>query len=1042
MKKQIFVLTSCLLGGLALVLPSCSARPEVEEVVEEKFEDPISYSDMDKVVSIDNPYLVRRDGEDKDDVVAPDIIRLHYHNDDNACLSRRFYTWVTGVDGVERKPNLGEWNATDMAIEIDLRSPEYEDYQGCISLYFIIKVAGTWAGQSEDTQLIFSDWTIDNGVLEIWTIPGEGTSIELYATEEETKLPKIQTAKFKDFKTIECACTIDANGKPWVPTEYKLYAFDKSYLASTEASQAANKQFYLFKTGTPTTNKFDIKFNYTAKLNVQYVIESRFPGFDRTQKVIVSFENLYNNDRFNEFYNYSGSDLGMTYTPEATTFKVWSPISAFATVNIYKEGAPKSLGGSDACDVYKMGYSKGGVWETTIKGDLKGAYYTFSLTNSGGTQETMDPYAKACGLNGLRAFVYDKTSADANPDSWDEVPSVWDKKPGYDIATPQDLTIYEIHVRDLTMDESWVSSKTPATQRGTFDAFSESGTTYSKNNKTVKTGFDHIEELGVKAIQLVPVFDHDDDERPEKMKFNWGYNPLNYNCVEGGYSSDPTNPLARIKEYKNLIKAYANNANHTRVIMDVVYNHVSSASSSCFTKTMPKYYFRYDKDWNYMDGSGCSNEVKTDAPMMRKYIVDSLVWWATEYKIKGFRFDLMGLIDTLTLKYAKEALYEVDPDIYIYGEGWTSGGYHGEVRDITIQDPARDNTFHIGGAENNLIYSQLWESPASKGIVGGFNNAGRDNLKGGNDDGFNGNPYPTWGFISQGSSDIGNKSNEVANLLKGINSWAPGANPRQTVSYASCHDNYTLWDQLRYTLSGGYDSHHSPTVAPSVLDTVKASLAAHAAVFAANTASFIQGGEELYRTKSYEYCSAEEWAKLTEGGADATVRPYPDYVHYSTDPEIIQATSDVRMFSNGKDQKVVTHNSYKSPDSLNSFKWDRMIEVDGVDVSGYNDMWKIMIKEHSNMAKVDYPTNLDTPTFNVWGVGDNSTSFALWNGNEAGSSGYYFIVAGREGGSVGFGGFDGVQILFCTSAATETVPSWLVGGNLKLPPFTAILAKK
>ena len=1027
MKKQIWILASCLLGGLALALPACSNVGSPNQEAEEQFADPIFYSDVDKINNLDRPYYAKEDGDDEE-VVRPNILRLHYHNDDNGCLNRRFYTWVTGVDGVERKPNLGDWTATDMAIEIDLTAAEYDDYADSTSLYFIIKVAGTWSGQSEDTQLIYSEWTIENDVLEVWTIPGEGTSIEIYETEEETKLPKIQTAKFVDFKTIHCACTIDSNGKAWIPTEYKLYAFDKSYLASTEASQAANKQFYLFKTGNPTTNQFDIKFNYTAKINVQYVIESKFPGFDRTQKVIVSYENLYNSARFNEFYNYDGDDLGMTYANNQTTFKVWSPISANVTVNLYDTGTPRSLGGSDACDVYKMGYSKGGVWETTINGDLAGKYYTFTLTNSGGTQETMDPYAKACGINGLRAYVYDKSSADANPDGWDLVPSKWDGVANYDIATPQDLTIYEVHIRDLTMDESWVSKKN--NERGTYKAFAEKGTSLTKNNKTVTTGFDHIEELGVKAIQLVPVFDQDNDERPEKMKFNWGYNPLNYNCVEGGYSSDPTNPLTRIKEYKELIQAYANNENHTRVIMDVVYNHVSSASSSCFTKTMPKYYFRYDAEWNYMDGSGCSNEVKSDAPMMRKYIVDSLKWWATEYKIKGFRFDLMGLIDTLTLKEAKEQLYEIDPDIYLYGEGWTSGGYHGVNEDITVNDPSRSNTFHVGGASNDLIYSQLWESPASKGVVGGFNNAGRDNLKGSNDDGYNGNPYPTWGFISQGSGDIGNKSDEVANLLKGINSWAPGANPRQTVSYASCHDNYTLWDQLRFTLAGGYNSDHSPTNAPATIDTVKASLATHAVVFAANTASFIQGGEELYRTKSYSY-DKDDLAKLMQGGAEAVVRPYPTYVHYSTDPDVPQATSEVYMFGD-----VITHNSYKSPDYVNSFKWDRKIAVDGTSTYEYNEIWQKMIKEHSNMAKVDYPTNLDTPTFNVWGVGDNSTSFALWNGNEAGSSGYYFIVAGREGGSVGFGGFDGCTILFSTNTYT------FADYNLKLSPFTAILAKK
>ena len=1033
MKKKTLLLASCFLGGLALALPACASLDADDFKVEheEVLVDPISYSDVDKVATLGKPFKTKAEEEE---IVAPDIIRLHYHNDDNGCLSRRFYTWVTGVDGVERKPNIGEWNATDMAIEIDLRSEEYADYKDSISLYFIIKVAGTWSGQSEDTMLSYSDYKIVDGVLEVWTIPGEGTSIEIYETEEETKLPKIQTAKFTDFNTIHCSCTIDSNGKAWVPTEYKLYAFDKSYLASTEASQAANKHYYLFKSGNPSTNQFDIKFNYTAKINVQYVIESRFPGYDRTQKVIVSSEYLYENERFTKFYNYAGDDLGVTYTPTSTTFKVWSPISALVCVNIYSVGAPKSLGGSDACDIYKMGYSKGGVWETTIKGDLKGKYYTFTLTHSSGTMETMDPYAKACGINGLRGYVYDPI--DTNPDKWDKVPAKWDGVEGYDIKTPQDLSIYEVHIRDLTMDKSWhTDSETESDQiRGTFKAFSTPGTRYRKGDKEVTTGFDHIEELGVKAIQLLPVFDHDDDERPAKMKFNWGYNPLNYNCVEGGYSSDASDPLARIREYKELIQAYSNNKNHTRVIMDVVYNHVSSASSSCFTKTMPKYYFRYDSEWNYLDGSGCSNEVKTDAPMMRKYIVDSLKWWATEYKIKGFRFDLMGLIDTLTLKEAKEAMYAIDPDIYLYGEGWTSGGYHGYYGDIFVDDSQRDYKFTVGGAQNDLIYSQLWDSQKSPGVVGGFNNAGRDNLKGSNDDGFNGNPYPTWGFISQGSDSIGGKSGEVGNMLKGINSWAPGANPRQTVSYASCHDNYALWDQLRYTLAGSYNSDHTPKGAPDTEAVVQATLATHGAVFAANTASFIQGGEELYRTKSYSY-DKEDLAKLMEGGADAVVRPYPTYVHYSTDPEVIQASFEVYMY----DGDIITHNSYKAPDYVNSFKWDRKIEVDGVNTYKYKDVWCEMIKHHSEMAKVDYPTNLDTPNFNIWGTGDASTVLALWNGNTAGTSGYYFFMTNRFGGTIGFGGFgENAEVIYSTN-------SYHFDGEnmtLRLEPFTAVLVRK
>ena len=258
MKNRKFALISCLVAASWLFLPTaCKKAP-----VEEPFEDPITYED-ESVVDYNKPFKAVLDDEA---FVRPDIIILHYHNDDNGCLTRRFYTWVTGVDGIERKPNYGEWTATDMAIKLDFS--ELTEYADSISLFFIMKVAGTWAGQSEDTELKYENYSIRNGTLEVWTIPGEGTSIEIYETEEETKLPKIQTAKFIDFKTIHCVCTVDKNGKRWVPTEYKLYAYDKSFLASTEASQAANKNFYLFKSGVPTTNEFDITFNYTAKINV------------------------------------------------------------------------------------------------------------------------------------------------------------------------------------------------------------------------------------------------------------------------------------------------------------------------------------------------------------------------------------------------------------------------------------------------------------------------------------------------------------------------------------------------------------------------------------------------------------------------------------------------------------------------------------------------------------------------------------------------------------------------------------------------------
>ena len=985
MKKKLIPIGLCLLGGAAMLLSACnrpSSKIGVDDAILE--DDPVSYAKSEDAV-VDYKNMAPRRLND-DELKIPSKLTLHYINDDQECESRRFYTWVTGYDGVERKPDV----SSPTAISITLDFSVITEYADMPSIFFIIKKAGTWSGQSEDVELKYERFQEQmkqeaNGYsLELWTIPGEGSSIEFCVSEEETRIPKISTAKFTDWKTIHCVSS-DPTLKPkW----YKVYAFDRTYLNSSQTAQINNKEFYLFKEGTPSTSEFDIVFNYTAKINIQYLIESIYPGYEDkpVRQVFASFEYLYKTNRFAQHYTYAGDDLGMTYSPTQTTFKVWSPISANVLLKIYDVGAPASLGGQDSGRTSAMYYTGGGIWELTVKGDLAGKYYTYAVTNPGGTNvEAMDPYAKACGINGLRAYIYDKNAASANPEGWDNVPSKWDGVSGYDIKTPNELSIYEAHVRDLTMDETW----TGTAKRGTYAALSEKGTTYSENfagkDYTVKTGFDHIEELGVTAVQLLPVFDHDDDERPEKMKFNWGYNPLNYNCIEGGYSTDPSNPLNRIMEFKQMVKNFSENKNHTRVIMDVVYNHVSSASSSCFTKLMPKYYFRYDSNWNYTDGSGCSNEVKTEAPMMSKYIVDSLKWWASEYKIKGFRFDLMGLIDTGTMAAARKALNNIDPDIYIYGEGWTSvDGYNGDA-----------GTY---GSDSANVYSQLYPEAAG-GFVGAFNDSGRDAIRGGNDHGYGtNNSYPNWGYIAQGKDDGSSKIGAIYDLFKGVHS-GKGGNPNQCINYVSCHDNYTVWDQFRYTMATGgyadrtsakYDNSGRPRAGgePAIEDLMAASIAAHGIVMASNGVAFIQGGEEIYRTKTISdvdnYAQGikktPEYDKLMEGGDEAYVRPFPDFENYDpTFTATALATGEVRMYGTNE---MVSHNSYKLPDSVNSFKWDRKIHIGNTLTYDKIETWSTMVNKRKEITKYEI-NSYGTAGFNCWN-NDGKTdwyqgAFAMWN---------------------------------------------------------------
>ncbi|MBO6280410.1 MAG: hypothetical protein J6M95_02380 [Bacilli bacterium] len=547
-----------------------------------------------------------------------------------------------------------------------------------------------------------------------------------------------------------------------------------------------------------------------------------------------------------------------------------------------------------------MHYTSGGIWELTIDGDLKGKYYNYQVDNTLGTNVTMDPYATSAGTNGVRGLIYDKS--ETNPTGWDSLPLKWDGVSGYDISSPQELSIYEVHVQDFTGDSSWKSNKN--NKNGTYDAFVESGTTL-EGHSDVSTGYDHIKDLGIEAVQLLPVFDHDNDESAETLKYNWGYNPLNYNIVEGGYSSDSHDGLARVREFKNLVLELSKTREghtddvHTRVIMDVVYNHVSSATGSNFHKLMPRYYFRYaakdyynEKGEKYQsegelwDGSGCHNEVMSERPMMRKFIVDSLKMWATEYKIKGFRFDLMGLIDFKTLLEAKQALYEIDPDIYLYGEGWTSGGYHGEGSDQWKEVNGGKDAQNFG-AMSWQVYNECNNFKTTGTYLGGFNDAVRNAIRGEN----NVNGYPGKGYIQSGDSS--QYAWTIAAGLWGVNANVrsgegelTGYYPEQTVNYASCHDNWTVRDQLYNSLVDG--TH------PTGNKLVHGVLQAHGLIFAGNSAAFMLGGEELLRTKELgvsdiSAVTADSYAEL--------------HGHY------------------------ISHNSYNAPLHVNTFKWGNKVEV-------------------------------------------------------------------------------------------------------------------
>ena len=1017
--KKVTKVVSALFPAIFVLGLSLSAIPHYS--VNEAGEDTAIYSNESSVTSLDKPDVrynaEEEDPEEGDVTVEVDKVILHYYNEGGGNDDRAFYLWVTGVDGREYNTKFGDTynpgypdnpimvveSPQMMTITIDFTTSEFADFAKRAGLYFIIKFALksptdlNWGGQSDDMYIRYADYpqAVKDKVCELWTMPAAGGGVAILDSYNKTQVHGVALAQFVDWKTIRCTLTKNTTTVNW-----KLYAYDQTYFKIKPRKREENQKHYLVKEGTGTGN-FDIKFKYEAHINMVYSLESHDPSTDSdpdmavlNKVVTVSLDYLYDSDKFHTYYENANlkAKLGAFYSPESTTFRVWSPVSSNIKTLIYEKDTSSEYCGSDdenvkkaydKYDGYQMQYKTGGIWEVTIEGNLEGKYYNFQVDNSLGTNIVMDPYATSAGANGLRGLIYDKNSAKVTPNGWNDLPLKWDGQTakGLDITTPQQLSIYEIHIQDLTGDESWGG---PAEDRGTYKGFVTSGTTC--NGQT--TGYDHIKDLGVNAVQIMPTFDHDNNEVAATPKYNWGYNPLNYNVPEGAYSSNPHDGYARVKEFRNLVlqmskqrEGHADDV-HTRTIMDVVYNHVSSATGSNFHKLMPRYYFRYVMNsggytypdgWHIdqgelWDGSGCHNEVATERPMMRKFIVDSLCMWATDYKIKGFRFDLMGLIDFQTMIEAKKALYAIDPDIYMYGEGW-SLGYHGEGSDP--YNAHYGGTPHNFGTEKWQIYNECNNfrggTPTTGEIyLGSFNDNYRNSMRGGNDGGGKDSrdvSLPGAGWIQSGNWPDGNFNvdtlHNIAVALKGCARdiyGNTGAYPEQTVNYVSCHDNWTLMDQLLQSLlSKGYPK---DKIGEYIM---RASIQAHAMTMQANSPAFILGGEEIFRTKKI---------------SDADL------------PLITDETSYAEMCG-GR----YSHNSYNSPLSVNSFKWENKTEftVSG-DFGGsfsqtvknsqfnYVDAFKSLIRAHQN---VEFKRGENTTDFHTI-TGDDADLWWCKNGEAHG----------------------------------------------------------
>lgn len=930
---------------------------------------------------------------DDGEIITPDELIIHFKNDSESYDGLAFWLW-SDVKQPNKEFAFTGIDENGMYIQVsNLKELFGENHS---KLGIIVKSKGSWSSQTQDSYIRYSKFkpTLELSgkySLEVFATENSKNTLDIVASASEASKDKIKTAEFSDTKTIDVTTSGPIK-------EYKLYAFNNEYYNLDGVSQKKDtiKSTYLLKEGTfeesSSITSFRINLDTTIILNRNYVIEAYFYSAPTAvSSYIISYEKLYDTSVFNNLI-YDGDDLGATVDSKnnTTTFKVWSPVSVKVTLNLYKYSM-NSISAKDwygfvfhaptfdtPLEKYEMSVDSTGTWSVTVNSNLHGTYYTYTVNNFQGESEVVDPYAKSAGFNGERGMVVDWTSDDIKVDEFESLPKVWDKDPTYDIDSPMDLVVSEVHIRDLTMDKTWTSDEETRKLAGTYEGFYTKGTTYTKDKKTVKTGFDHLEEYGVNAIQLLPIFDQENGEK--NSSFNWGYNPLNFNCLEGSYSSNASDGRIRIKEFKSLVAAYANNKNHARIIMDVVYNHVSNANSSNFNSLVPYYYFRMTSEGKFSNGSGCNNEFKTESKMGSKFIVDSFKFWASTYNIKGFRLDLMGLYDLDTLKTVKSELYKIDPDIVIYGEGWTGGT-------STLDESKRATTSNV--------YSSLFEDTSNRnyGKIGGFNDEGRNAIRGGNDGGWGSNDSkPGYGFISQGSEHLSSETKgKIADMMRGIHT-GKGANPEQTVNYASCHDNYTLFDQLNWTLSddGGKTE-------PNIKVVAKASVAVNAMILMSNGISFINGGEEIFRTK-------------------------------------IEDNEDITSYEENMYGKRITHNSYCSSDFTNSYKYDRK-----VDLLDYFNMYKELVSIRKNLVTLKYDANTKydgSGDMNTWNTDNSSTGIGIYRKGKDGSA-YVILINGRSDSYTMPCGSQ-TSLIFNNSSIT---PSFISDGGYTLDKYNLVIYK-
>ena len=786
------------------------------------------------------------------DAVEYDItIKVHYFREDGEYEPWEVHMW----NGVESLDATRHFELEDVEYEGTVYGATATYYADASDIWcgFIIKKPDWTKDPDGDRKIDVSD--VLSGTVHVYAKTGSELEDFIVDKSEAQVGAKVTAAVYDsiaDVLTVTTAVPIEGD----VKGSFVLEGPDGE-MAITNVTNTAGTSDYVL--------------DYEGQINADEIFTIYYKG----TPCRVTVPNIYSTEMFESMYTYEGNDLGATWSAESTFFRLWAPTASAVNVNLYTTGTE---GTDDLIASYEMTADVNGTWIATVEGDLHGVYYTYSVTRKGETVEAVDPYARTTGVNGNRAMVINLDAT--NPEGWEN--DTYVTQENY-----TDAVIWELHVRDFSIDAS-----SGMTNQGKYLAFTELGTTVPGTD--IATGVDYIKQLGVNYVHLLPVYDINSVDETVGG-YNWGYDPKNYNVPEGSYSTDPYNGEVRVNEFKQMVQSLHNQG--IGVIMDVVYNHVADAGNFCINKIVPGYFSRIQDDGSYQSNSGCGNDTASERSMVSKYIVDSVLYWAEEYHIDGFRWDLVGLIDYDTINAAMEAVHAVNPDIIFYGEGWemctwtTKDGY---VNKMTIQP----NDTKVNGDS----------------VFAFFNDTIRNVIHGGvftaTDKGF------TSGNMN-GSTKMTVSAGYTANSIWGSNGGSVDT-PLQTINYASCHDNYTLFDNLTIDVMDATGC----TADEAAAQAAAMNNLGAAYYITAQGIPFIHAGEEMLRSKpdsaqengfnhnSYnagDEINAIRWNKLQEELVASTHDYYQGLLEFraahpamrlTTKADIIGAMTELDTYNN------------------------------------------------------------------------------------------------------------------------------------------------